>query len=209
MSGYAQVSAEAKQRPDARKPARVVVLPPSAFSDEWPQKPVTDVAVGLRLVSESTLQSAKAEAARHAIGFYEGRELDCVDEDARVEAYNDALVRFVCARAMTDPNDIAAPYFPMAEDTIAQAMTTGGIMRVWDEYVRLLLGTGNRTTPIDDDDIVALAGALRPEVLRSLPRNVELEARKLLWHLHTILAPIAATVDAVNGAGEYVIRAAG
>lgn len=204
MSTYEQAVAKTAAAPERRKPGRIIVLPPSAFSDEWPQKPLVDVAVGLRLVSEGTIQTAKVEAERLARGFYEGREVECLNDDSRNEAYRDALVRFVCARAMTNPNDVNEPYFQMAEDTIACAMTTGGIMRVWDEYIVHLLGSGNRTAPITEEGVEELAAALRPEVVSALPMPTRLEVQKLLSHLHEIITPAAAVADAASG---YVLHA--
>lgn len=172
----------AAQKNAPRKPARIVILPPSAFADTWSKRPIADVAVGLRRLCEDDLQIASGEASKYAIQLYRSND-GCVDEDARLEARNHALVSYAMARATTDPNDVTLPYFEMAEDVIKMALTPQGIGRLWDEYVVLSRSSGVDLPIASDADALRLSRLLKGGRLATLPQGVQAETRKLLMHI--------------------------
>src|SRR5579859_883072 len=106
-----------------RPPRKVVVVSPDAFADEWARKPTADVAIGLRLLSESDVQAARGEAAQQAVRWFADLEGECIDEDARTDPFNDGLIRHALARACTDPNNQSIAWFgEAAEDTVRVAL---------------------------------------------------------------------------------------
>lgn len=176
------LSAATQQAP--RKPPRIVVLPPSAFAEDWPQRPASSVALGLRLVSERDLQVAMGEARKAARAHLIDEQLTEADRVVAWDAYNDAEVRYAMARATTDPNDVSRPYFLFAEDTIKLALTSEGIRRLWDEYVILSRSSGIDLPQAEDEELERLGRVLqRPGCLDSLEANVQKEVRKLCAHL--------------------------
>jgi hypothetical protein len=132
-----------------------MVLPRSAFADVWSGKPAGDVAIGLRVLSEADVQTARAEAAKLAV------ELHPEDGDDRIDAFNDALVRWAVARGTTDPNDVRRPYFEAAEDTVRDALTSHGALAVYEALERLTIETSPLEPPASNDDLHSLADVLR------------------------------------------------
>lgn len=160
------------------QPPRVAILSPSAFADTWEAKPTADVAVGLRLLSERELQTAKAEASKTIERMYAGEDGEIFDQEKAVEAWNDALVRWAVAYATCDPNDVTKPYFDFAEDVIAAALTPEGIRRLWDEWRVLVEETSPLSPELDAEGIAALVDAL-PR-LETLSPNTQRRLRRLL-----------------------------
>jgi len=193
VSTYAQAAGQ----PAQRIAPRVVVLSPGAFADDWPGKPRVDVAIGLRLISEGDKETARTEATRQAMRFYEGRELECLDDVARDEAYNDGLMRYAVARATCNPNDLAQPYFEQAEDMVRIALTPEGVGRLWDELVILHKGSGVSLAPLEDERIGDLVAALKSGALRLLTPGSQAEVRKLLAYALDKLEPLKVVADAL------------
>ncbi len=160
------------------RPPRVAILSPSAFADTWESKPTADVAVGLRLLSERELQTAKAEASKSIEKMYVGDDGEIFDHEKAVEAWNDALVRWAVAYATCDPNDVTKPYFDFAEDVIAVALTPQGIRRLWDEWRVLVEETSPLSPELDAEGIASLVGALCR--LDALPPSAQRRVRRLL-----------------------------
>ncbi len=163
-------------------PLRTIVFPRDGFSDNWSGKPHEDVAIGLRLLSESDIQQARSEATKQAIQWYEGREGECIDEDSRTDSFNDSLIRFAVARGTCDPNNKSKAYFDLAEETVRLALTSEGARFIWDELIRLHIGTGVNITPISLEDLRDLARRLQSGGVEMLPPAKKLEVRKLLTH---------------------------
>lgn len=166
--------------PRERKPPRTIVLPPSAFATDWSKRPSTDAAIGLRLLSQRDLDVARREAEREAQGFYDEfrqRRLDVTGETVD-DVFNDAFLVQVAARATCDPNDASKPYFPFAEDVVAQALTSEALRRIWDELVILHKGS-IAARPSADDALVRALGA----TLRRRPDALDEEGRRLCAYL--------------------------
>lgn len=181
------MAAFSKSLADSVKPARVVVLPLSAWASDWHDRPSGEVAVGLRLLSEADTQTCMASAAREAREVYpEAPE----DSPELVEAYNSALMRWAVARATCDPNDASKPWLDAAEDTIALALTPSGIRRLWDELERATLEESVTTREASDLDLVELAALLvAPDELEALPLAAARRLRRLAAHMLDTLRP--------------------
>lgn len=187
-SPFARTLAELRGEAKAVPAPRTLTLPPSVFASEWKMRPTEPVVVGLRLLPDAEEQTARAEALRIALELHP----DTRDAgDAFVDAYNDALLRWIVARGICDPNDVTAPtqILPMAEDQVRHALTSSGVRYIFDAIERLQL----ETSPIyaeasfdevaellhrlgADPDVGSLAGITRKRALRVL-RYVLLELR--------------------------------
>ena len=173
MATFAQAQAAAPKQAEA-----FIVLPPSAFSDEWRDKPRVEVCVGLRRLSEQDEKVSK-EQGRKIVFRDHVREGKVVDEDQAWESYNQELIRYLMARAMCDVNDVSKPFFEFAEDTIHVALTSEGLGLVWDRWWMLKL-SGPAAPVADDDAVRRLARILaKPEYMKRLGL-AEKPARKLL-----------------------------
>lgn len=161
-------------------PLRVVVLPPSAFADDWPQKPSDEVAIGLRFLSQADVDAGRREAMREASGFYaELRDTPIpADPDASVDVHNDTLVMYAVARGTCDPNDVTKPYFVAAEDTVKIALTPEGARRIYDELVILTKGYSPGLPAASDADVRSLGNRLRRGAI-----PLDDESRKLIGYL--------------------------
>lgn len=162
-----------------KKPPKFVILSPSAFADTWDDKPTTEVAVGIRTISQHEIDVAQREADKEALGFYATlRETPLpLDPDSVIRVYNDALVMNAVAKCACDPNDVTKPYREFLDDRVRQIFTPDGAARIWDELVLLSKGSGVHRPQSDDDDVRLLA--------RRLAGGAELdaEARKLCAYL--------------------------
>lgn len=144
-------------------PPRVVVLPPSAFASDWPGNKGVEMAIGLRLLSQGDVDTARREAEREALGFYEQLAEGArtkPEPDSLIDTFNEALLANAVARATCDPNDVSRPYFPLAEDMVRRALTPEGMRRLWDELVLLHKGSGAAMPVATDDEVQLLGRAL-------------------------------------------------
>lgn len=139
------------------EPAIVVAVEPGHFADTWPDKPAAPALVGLRLVSEADLQTARAEAAKRAWAHFPDEDLD---EDERVDCFNDALAAWVIARAATQPDDATKPWLDMAHDNVQLALTSGGIAFLFDQIMALHTERSPLSPEASDADLVRLTAAL-------------------------------------------------
>lgn len=189
-------------------PLRTIVFPRDGYSDNWGEKPHSDVAIGLRLLSESDIQCARAEASKQSAMWYEAREGEAVDEESRTEAFNDSLIRFAVARGTCDPNNKSKGFFDLAEETVRLALTSEGARFIWDEIIRLHIGTGVNIRAILPEDVAVLARLLQRGSIDLLPPAKKLEVRKLLTHcLDALLAVSPEEEDSDDDApSAYVAR---
>lgn len=187
-----------------KKPAKTIVLPRSAFSDNWENKPATEVAIGLRFLSQGDLDTARREAERTAQGFYQQfreRDKDCADQTLE-DVFNDAFLVQVVSFATCNPNDVSHPYFPLAQDVVPMALTPEALRRIWDELVILHKGSVESRPTASDEDVKRLARALKkaPEL--------DVETRRLCAYLLEKVGPSDDDKDSdddeeEDGAGGY------
>ena len=158
-------------------PSRTLVLPPSIFASEWEQRPKDAVVVGLRLMPDAEEQTARGEALRFAA------ELHPDFGDDWLDAYNDALLRWIVARGICDPNDVhkASDVLPMAEDQVRHALTSSGVRYIFDAIERMHIETSPIFEPADSDEVMGLVARLTedPE-LTELKPEAAARCRRLL-----------------------------
>lgn len=167
-------------------PPRTLPLPPSVWASDWRERPSEVVVVGLRLLADAEEQTARAEATRFAL------ELHPEADEGFVEAYNDALIRWLVARGICDPNDVRRPYplLPMAEDQVRGALTGAGLRFIFDALEALQIETSPLYQEADDDELHVLAELLSAdEPLAALSGAEERRARRLLRFVLQAIAP--------------------
>jgi len=161
------------------KPLRVVTLPPSAFADGWPGKPAVDVAIGLRLIAQVDADRGQREAEREATGFYaQLRETPLPQDPATaVQVFNESVVMHAVALGTCDPNNVTAPYFLAAQDTVKVALTPEGARRLYDELTILHQGSSPARHAATDAEAKLLGRILRAGPI------LDDEDRKLIAYL--------------------------
>jgi len=152
----------------ARKPLRVIDVNASDFADEWPEKPSDKVPVGLRLISESEMLTARAVANKRATET-SGTLAD------QIAAFNDALMAWAVAVGTCQPEDVTAPWMAAAADNIPLALTSRGMRRIYDEIERLHTDASPLHHEASDAELDQLAARL---VSRLWTRNLSEAAQK-------------------------------
>lgn len=140
-------------------PPSFVTVPASVFSHEWEARPRDEQAVGLRLVSQADIDTARAQARERAMASVPDVSDYSHDQQTWIDAYNDALMAHIVAMAMCDPNDVEKTWAPIKaapEDIVRTYMTPGGIKLVYDAWERMRIGLDPVHDEADDDDIAQL-----------------------------------------------------
>ena len=160
-------------------PLRVVVVPLNAWADGYTGKPLTEVAVGLRFLSQQDQDIARREAEREAVGFYaQLRDMPVpTDPLVAIDIQNDKLMAMAVARGTCDPNDVTLGYFKSADETVPMALTPEGIRRIYDELVILHKGWGGGRPKASDEDVSRLGTILQGDC------DLDDEDRKLCAYL--------------------------
>lgn len=155
---------------DERKPTGSLVVGPTAFADDYKERPGDDSCIGLRLLSEQDIVFARGEAAKLAVSIEE--------PEARLETYNDALMRYLVARAACDPNNATEPFFP-DEDIAFRALSVEGTKALYDAYERLTIETSPVQPEATAEDLLGVA-ELAVKALPMLPPERASRVRRLL-----------------------------
>src|SRR5574343_1746857 len=156
----------------AQRPAEhVVVLHPSAFCDPYRDRPGSDVAIGLRRISEREAMTSMAEARKEAASAYRKGE-------AAEERLNEAILCWTIGYAACDPNDVSKPYFARGDEEVRDALTPYGLRRLWDELEMLLAADSPLLAPLGDDELALLAVSLTPQALALLPAGKQVRVRR-------------------------------
>lgn len=212
MATFAKIAKPQNAEAGPRKAPRKVILQPGAFADTWYEKPREAVCIGVRLVSSADVQAARAIAAEQVKAWYTDRkDGGYTDEAAATEAYNDAIMRHLVARATCDVNDVSKAYFPRAEDTIRDALTEEGIRLIWDEIVILHGSTAVGIPQANDADAARLGRILVDgDAINALGPSETLEVRTILGYVLTILVGTgrAREADVDDDSTGYVVRSA-
>lgn len=163
--------------PEKRPAPAVVEMPASAWADTWAGKPAVAVKVGLRLIADGDIEDARETAARAAWR----RHPEPRDEDARVESYNDALIRWVVGRAACRPDDVSRAFWPMPEDEIPAQLTTAGVRLLYDRYEALKLETSPLGEEAGAEDLGRLGAILAdPSLCAALAEELPRRDRRML-----------------------------
>lgn len=160
--------------PEKLKPSTVIPLPPSAFKDDWQDKPTAVAIVGLRHVPSGTEETARAEAAKYAYMMHP------TDADLWSIAYDDALMRWIVAKCTCAPDNAALPFWPMAEDTVRECLTSDGVRLIWGAYERMLIETSPLDPELTDEEVGELVTLLENGTLGIMASSQGKRARRLL-----------------------------
>lgn len=153
-----------------------VLVPPNAFSDRWKGKPNAEVAIGLRLIGDVDLDTAKAEGKKRALEMHDKP----ADEEGREACFRETVMQWVVSFAACDVNDRRRNYFEAAQDTVPLAFTAEGLRLVYDRYERFAIEQSCIDPTATDDDANELAARLAAGHLSQLDPAKQLRARKLL-----------------------------
>lgn len=159
-----------------RRPLRHVILNRCDFADPWPAKPADQVILGLRKIADGDIQTARAEAAKFAVDMHE-------DEEGRIEAYNDCLMRWMIIAGTCDENDtgVTAPIFEGSEENVRFALTSGAIRFLWDNIDAFHVEMNPFVREISDEDLERLAARLLTDPLpENLPTSTRIRIKKFL-----------------------------
>jgi hypothetical protein len=175
---------------DVRKPGRTIIIPPTAWAETWPKRPQSDVAAGLRRLSEWDLQLARAEAVKAVLELYpEDEPFDSIERD---HTFNDMLIVEAIAKALTDPNDVNKSYFEAPEDETREALTSDFLRKAYDELVAM-----QRTGSLSEPEITqAQAAALASQLVAGVG-SLHPSVRRALHSLYVELVPEEAREQAV------------
>lgn len=149
-------AAVAVAKPERVVAPKVVMLTPDGFANDWPGRPKVPVPVGVRLCSLEDIQFARAEASRVASEMHEPDS----DERNWLDAFNDAIMRLVVARATCQPDDVSQPYWDVADENVKLALSEGGVIALWEAYDALKLETDQLSPQADDEDLSKLVEIL-------------------------------------------------
>lgn len=157
-------------------PVRHAKLTLESFADDWSSKPAGDFLVGLRKFSDGDAQTARAEAAKYAVMMHD-------DHQGQVEAFNDALMRWVIVRGTCDANDVTqnCPIFEGSEENVRLALTSNAIRYLWDEIERFHVEQSPIVPEATNEEFLVLAELLKnPALLDNLTPGAQKRVRKLL-----------------------------
>jgi hypothetical protein len=168
----------------SRKPASTMIIPVSAFSDDWEHRPTAAIAVGLRLLSEQQAQQATREAARTTVEFLHLDDPAAKRPSAEVEneVYTSRIMGFAIAHAVCDPNDVLEMHkdLPAMEDHVFRYFSPAGIKFVF-EALQAASAKVSPVSPVaDDEDLALLIAHIRVGTIAALPRAEQLAVLRLL-----------------------------
>jgi hypothetical protein len=170
------MSAFAAQRAAFRTPARTKDFPPSIFMDAWQARPTKPTTIGLRVPSDYEYTLARANAAQMAAELHPNEA-----SDGRIDTFNDALVRELCAAGMCSPTNVFEPFFPTPEDDVRTKLTSEGAKSVWQEIERLAFETSPVHREADDEEMALVSAALvTPEIIDGMPAFRAKRIRRLI-----------------------------
>lgn len=179
-----------------RMPERHSLLESNAFADDWRDKPPGgELLLGLRRYSDGDAQTARAEAARFAASMHEE-----IDREGQVEAFNDALMRWLVVRGTCDANDITlnAPLFDGSEENVRNALTSKAIRFLWDEIERYHLEVSPVVPEATDEEMLKLGELLKqPSLLEDMSPGSQKRFRKLAGFLLSEMNNVMVTVTEV------------
>lgn len=177
-------------------PPGFVNVPPEAWDSKWEDRPLEEVCIGLRFLSDPDLEDARIEAFRRAEKFFP-RFRETEEERALfIASFNGALIRFVIARGTCNPNNVLETWegwADAAEDiAVEQALTDHGAQLIFDKWEEMRIGADIGIRAATDEDLKLLPDLLRfLPVLNKLDRSREQRLRRLLRYVILDLASVA------------------
>jgi hypothetical protein len=140
---------------DRYAPPKVITVDPSAFAHDWPGRPSEPVEVGLRIIPDADLDTARAEAARHAAAMHASD-----DVENAIDCFNDALLRHRIARTTCSPTDVRQPWLKAAEDMVRVALSSEGVKAISFEIDLFETENSPLYKPATDNEVADLVELL-------------------------------------------------
>lgn len=109
--------AAARAQPAANRPIWVGGIPPSAWSQGWPERPREVVEAGMRSLSETELSEIVGLAIARANKCHPAMGEDSI---LWMTEYNRTVVAFAVARALCQPGSADAPWWDYADLHVIQ-----------------------------------------------------------------------------------------
>lgn len=161
-----------------KEPPGMRVAPPTIWHPRWSKRPRSPIAIGLRPLSFGEPTEARSLAADHA---WQMHPQDAGSEDElRLEAYNDALVRFVVVRGTCDPNDVEkslALWEGVGDSLAFLALTADGARWLYDAIEAVTIECSPVQREAEDAELAGLEARLREA---ALPAGKAARVRRLL-----------------------------
>lgn len=147
----------------AIRPHHTVKLAPDEFCARYARRPKSDVAIGVRPISERDSMTASAEAHKAA-------EKSELTGSALAERYNELCACNALAFALTDPNNAGKAYFEGGGEEIARALLPRTIDRLLGELEMAIVASSPLRPEATEDDLAALRERLADaEAIARLP----------------------------------------
>lgn len=190
----------------SRLPPATVDVPLVFFAETWAERPVgvSSVTVGLRTIADSDVQAARAQAAKAAsVQHPVTAQSDINTRRLWVDAFQDALMRWMVARGTCDPTDATQPpsvWAAAPEDMVKEALTSDGVGFLYDAWERMRIACDIFQPSVDDAELTRGLGPVLREAFQRVSatdRAKVVRARKLLAFILTDLGvePPAADDD--------------
>ena len=160
----------------ATVPPRVIPLPASVWNTEYKDRPREETEAGLRRHAVRDTDTARAEASRHAWNMHP----EPLDGDARTEAFNDALMRWLLARILCQPDNALEPLLDQQDDAIHEAFNDGGIRYLWSKVEEWAVEESPLVRMATVSDVDHLVVLLADGALERLPRARAVAVRRYL-----------------------------
>jgi len=168
------------------QPPHVIPIPVTAWSSAYVAGKKTQDKIGLRRIAEKDLLSAMADAEKRAWQYVP----EPGAEDARVEQYNRELSALIVARGTCRADNVAEPFFRGADDEVLIALTSEGIVWLFEQINVFAIETSPTIEEADDDGLAWLAAALHDGKVWNGLRAAEVQKlRRLLGHVIARLRP--------------------
>ncbi len=170
--------------PGAPPAPKVVTVPPSAFADTWRLKPKAPIEIGIRLIADADFDKARTHAAKIAA--------EVPDPDARIEAYNEALMQWAVARATCKPENAQEDFWRASQDVVPIALTDDGLTLLFHELQNLKIEQSPLIGEAKDAELEELGKLLQAPNAREI--LLTLGEPRLRRHLRWLLDEVRATV---------------
>lgn len=130
-------------------------LTPDHFAEDWSERPVAPITVGIRVPSEAEAQTIEDAASREA------KAIDGDDEERDLKRER-SLQAYWVARSLCDPLDVTAPhpFFEMPEDMVPLAFKPDTIARLCQEIAKVGIEQSPLHPEADDEELGELSDLL-------------------------------------------------
>ena len=158
-----------------KAPPTVFVLKAEHWASSYEDRPLCDMPIGLRMLSDEELDSCRDEAEKAA-----AKKIDDGAESYTRE-HNAVLIRTAIARAICMPDNAAKAheFFPCPDEQLHFALRKETIVTLFDLVERTQLENSPVCIPADDDDVLELVTKLSAGALDTLEADDPVRAERI------------------------------